>query len=222
MNLIEKEHCYLIEDVFSRNVIAGFSKDNIPGDSPGDIKKTLSFFGKNIKYAYLDQTHSSRVNQIEKEGSYEGDAFFTRQSNLVLVVRTADCLPLFVCSENAGIIGMVHMGWRSAKDGILDNIPFGLAAFKVLAGIGLRKCCYQVGREFLDYSRLSKYVIKDGNSFRFDPVRFAKDNMLKRGVKENNYFNLDICSFCSRQIFFSYRRTKTFLRTLSFIFRVEL
>ena len=220
MNLVEKEYCYLIEDVFPENVIAGFTKNNIPGDYPDDIKKTLSFLGKDINDVYLNQTHSSRVNQVEKEGVYEGDASFTRQSNLVLRVGTADCLPLFFCSEQTQVIGMVHMGWRSAKEGILDNIPFEMVSFKILAGVGLRKCCYQVGREFFDYPRLSKYVIENKSSLCLDPVRFAKDELCGRGLKENKWFDLNICSFCSRQKIFSYRKTKTSLRTFSFICRV--
>ncbi|UCG34919.1 MAG: polyphenol oxidase family protein [Candidatus Omnitrophota bacterium] len=218
MNLAEKEHCYLIEDVFPRNTGAGFTKKDLEGNLPQDIKTTLSFLSRDVGIGYLKQEHSSRVNVIGKEGLYEGDALFSNRGNLVLVVRTADCLPLYFFSQDLDIMGMVHMGWRSAKEGILDNINYDLSSFKVIAGVGLRSCCYKVGREFLKM-RLSKYVIKRNELLYFDPIRFVKETLCRKGLKEESFFDLNICSFCRSREFHSYRRNATIQRTLSFIFQ---
>ena len=216
MNLIEKEHCYLAEDVFSQGVIAGFTKNTLIGELPKDLKEALSVLLKGAGIGYLKQEHSSRVNIIEKEGLYEGDALFSNKSNLALVVRTADCLPLYFSSQPLNVIGVVHLGWRSAKEGLLDNISYDLSSFKVIAGVGLRKCCYRIGEEFLD-SSLSKYIDKVEDQLYFDPIKFVRETLCKRGLKEDNFFDLDICSFCNYSRFFSYRKTVTSCRTLSFI-----
>ena len=220
MFLTQRENHCLIDGILPSYVLAGFTKNNIPGNLPQDIVK-ISSFNKSVRLAYLNQTHSDRVNVIKSPGVYDGDALFTDLDNCVLAIKTADCLPLFFLSTQLGVIGILHMGWRPAEKGILENIPYDLSSFIVISGVGLRFCCYQVGKEFLDYVRLLKYVKDYNNKFYFDPVEFAKDELLKLGLKEKNFFDLDICSLCNFSDFFSYRRNKTSLRTISFIVKNE-
>ena len=122
MKLIEKDHCFLIERYFSPGIIAGFTKANISGDLACDLDKVLSSLGMNAPVSFLNQLHSGIVNYIEEPGVYEGDALFTTSKNNTLVVRTADCLPIFFEDANTKTVGIIHMGWRSAKRKILNEI----------------------------------------------------------------------------------------------------
>ena len=216
MKLTEHEHCFLIKDFFISGVIAGFTKDNLDGNLPQDIYKALSFANQEFKLASLKQIHSSIINLVEDEGLFEGDALFTKADKLVLVVKTADCLPLFFESQKQGVIGVVHMGWRPAQEGILDKINYDLSSFKVVAGVGLRKCCYQVGDEFLEFPNFKPFLDKKEGGFYFDSIRFVKESLMKKDLQEENFSDLNICSL-SCPDFFSYRRNKTSKRTLSFI-----
>ena len=216
-----KEYCYLIEDVFPENVVAGFTKPLLPGDLPVDIQQALAFLEKDLKFTYLNQKHSSQVNVVDMPGLYDGDALFTAAKNNVLVVRTADCLPVLFYSDELGVVGVVHMGWRSAKSGILDNIPYDLRTFKVILGPGLRKCCYQVGEKFYQYDYLSDYVYKSNEGVCFDPVAFCRARLSDLGVNSDNIYDLNLCSFCFPIKLFSYRRDKTSQRTLSFVLQTD-
>jgi len=198
-------HCTLIEDFFRPEVTSGFSKTKL---------------NKKFRVAYLDQIHSAKVFSVDKEGCQQGDALFTKSSNLVLVVKTADCLPLFFSSSQLGVVGMVHMGWRSAKAGILDNIPYDLSSFKAAAGVGLRRCCYEVGKEFLNHSGLASHLKERDSKYYFNPLSFAKTKLIERGLRQENFLDLDICSLCSGDGFPSFRRDKTSSRTLSFILKI--
>jgi len=218
LKLVEKECCHIFDGLFSPSVIAGFTKSNIKGSLPGDIKKTLSFLEEEFKLAYLKQVHSSRINFIKKDGVTEGDGLFTKDTNLAMIVRTADCLPLFFESEEEGIVGVMHLGWKSAQQGILENIEFNLASFKVVAGVGLRKCCYRVGEEFLDYSSFRPFLEKRQSGFYFDPIDFDREYLWRKGLRKENFFDTGICTLCSCD-FFSYRKDKTNNRTLSFILK---
>lgn len=202
MKLIEKEYCYILDGIFNMPVIAGFTKPNLKGNLPGDINTALSFLKKDLKTAYLNQLHSSQINYIEKEGLFQGDGLFTKAGNLVLVVKTADCLPVFFSSEDCETIGIVHMGWRSAKEGILNNIMVdsvrqkkGFSSFRVVAGPGLRKCCYQVGEEFLRYADIKAFLEEKKDKLYFDPAAFARGTLIKKGLKAKNFFDVGICSF---------------------------
>lgn len=220
MKLIEKEYGYLIDGVFPSSVMAGFTKTNIEGNLPQDIKKSFSFYKQSgLEISYLNQQHSHRVNFIEQPGVYQGDALFTKKSNSVLMVRTADCLPIFFYSQDKDIVGIAHMGWRGAVNGILNNIDSDLSSYQIAAGVGLRKCCYEVGEEFLNYLSAARFVDKREGRLYFDPIEFAKNSLSKLGMVNCGFFDLNICSFCSRDNFFSYRKTAASSRTVSFIFK---
>jgi len=222
VKLTDRDHCYTIDDFFSPGVVAGFTKATLKGNLSQDLKQALADLGKDFKFAHLKQIHSTRIHSVKQEGIYEGDGLFSTQQNFALVVRTADCLPLFFHSKKLATIGVIHMGWQGALGGILNNIEFNLSSFKVVIGVGLRKCCYALGKEFLKQQNILPFLERKQNSLYFDSVAFARAALAKNGIKEENIFDICICSFCSKQNFFSYRRDKTVNRTLSFILSLQL
>lgn len=203
MELIDREHCCIIDKVFPSNIIAGFTKPSLEGNLPYDAKAALSFLGNDFKVSYLNQLHGNKVNFIEKEGVYDGDGLFSTQNNLCIVIKTADCLPLLSYDIERKTIGALHMGWRGAAAGILDSIKNNLPDI-IVAGVGLRQCCYEVS----------------GGSY-FDPIGFVKEKISIARLKECGFFDLNICSFCSPDNFYSYRKTKCRSRTLSFIMKLS-
>jgi copper oxidase (laccase) domain-containing protein len=217
--LLEKEHAFLFDASLPRNVVAGFTKPHVKGrpQTQEDALTALAFTGRALKIAYMDQVHGSDVKIVDTPAKHVCDGIFTQARDLALVVKTADCLPLLFHSEKENVIGAVHMGWRSAKDGILDNIPYDLASFRVIAGIGLRRCCYQVGDDFLAHERFVPHLERRSNRCYFDPVAFAKKSLAARGLAAGNFIDLDICSSCSQISFPSHRKTGTPDRTLNFI-----
>ncbi|MCP4652085.1 MAG: polyphenol oxidase family protein [Candidatus Omnitrophica bacterium] len=218
MRLIEKEYCYLIEDFFHPQIVAGFTKPILTGRLPADIMTALSFLNQKPDVAYLNQVHGAQTHLIESSGVYTGDGLFTKKNNLALIVRSADCMPIFFSSQNC--VGMVHMGWRSAKEGVLNNTPGDLSKFKVAVGAGMRRCCYQVGCEFFDYPQFTEHISQKDDKAIFNPVSFIKDNLYPNGLSDNRFFDLKVCSKCSDKGLFSFRRNQTSSRILSFILRL--
>ncbi len=215
MKLAEKENCFLIEDFFETGIIAGFTKPILRGDVLRDIPEIACL--KDFKIAFLKQIHSSTIHQVHDGCFLKGDGIITDKPNIACVVRTADCLPIFLSSKELNVAGIIHMGWRGAKLRILDNIKYDLKTFKAAAGCGMRECCYEVGGEFLNYPGFKAYLTKKGEKLFFNPVDFVKDHLQSRGLKKNNFLDLNICSICSKENFYSFRRNATDSRTLSFI-----
>ncbi len=218
MNFRETKDAYIIENLpFFCGVTLGFTRPSLDGlNIKDDIKKV---FNKepSLSFAYLRQMHSSIVHDIKQQGRYNGDGLITDRKKLILVIKTADCLPLFIIDKKNLKVGIFHIGWQGAKKGILDNINFDFTSSYVVIGVGLRKCCYQVGEEFLKIKMFSPFIAKRKNTLYFDIVSFVRNTLLEKRVASDNFFDVDICSFCSKYNFFSWRRNKTIKRTLSFI-----
>jgi len=213
----------LFDDKYSRRYPvelpfeAGFTKPCLTGHLPDDIAKI--FPDKDI--AHMRQEHGDKVLFIKDGGEYVCDGIFTDRPNIVLVVKTADCMPLIFYNEKKGIVGAVHMGWRSAEKGILENTGVNMEGFKVIAGPAMRKCCYEVGPEFASFLRVGPYIEERNGRACFDPVGFARSELMKRGLEERDFTDTGICSICSGMPLFSYRGAKDTGRTMSFITRRE-
>jgi polyphenol oxidase len=223
VKLVEKEHCYLF-DGLGASILAGFTKPELQGDPVRDISTALSFVTPSPCVAYLKQIHSAKTHFVDASGLFEGDGLYTSQKQLALVVKTADCLPVFLYSDALGIVGLVHMGWRGAKEGILDGIAKtlklnDLSAFKAIAGVGMRSCCYKVGNDFRNVPQFKDLLTVRDGSLLFDPIGFARRALGLHGLKEEDFFDLKICSLCAQEKYFSHRRDKTSSRTLSFIIK---
>lgn len=217
MKVSRRGRWFFWEDFFADNFLAGFTDSAIEGKLPRDIGRTLSFLPGCRSAGYMKQIHSAVIHKVKRGGAREGDGLFTERRGLPLIVKTADCLPLVFASIELGVAGVVHMGWRSGKEGILDKIPYDLSRFKVAAGVGLRKCCYRVGEEFFSYSCFGGFLVRKSGGIHFDPVGFARRRLTARGLPEDNFYDSGICSFCDPRRFPSWRRDKAKGRTLSFI-----
>jgi len=101
------------------------------------------------------QIHSADVLEIDGPGEYTGDGFLTTRPGLAIAVKTADCTPILLCDEEAGIVCAVHAGWRGtaakiAPIALEKMLARGASLDRIQAAIGPAICfdCYQVGEDF--------------------------------------------------------------------------
>jgi len=217
IRLVEKEHAYIVS---GSSPIVGFTKDSVCGKPGAGTRMALAFLGRRFDVAYMEQVHGSKVMAVKRPGRYRCDGIVTDKKGIALVVKTADCMPIILYNNRSGAIAAVHMGWRSARDGILENLPFAdLSDFVAVAGVGMRKCCYRVGSEFAGYERVAQHLARRSECYYFDPVGFILETLTAKGLKAENFIDTDICTQCSGYDIFSYRKTKTEDRTLTFVLR---
>ncbi|MBF0483205.1 MAG: peptidoglycan editing factor PgeF [Candidatus Omnitrophica bacterium] len=167
----------------------------------------------------LNQVHGADVFVAEdllEQGTMlvDGDAIICQQSKIPIMVRTADCQPIFVYDAGTDAIGMVHAGWRSTNQNILINTlelmskKYGteFQDVSVVLGPSLRKCCYEVGEEFLEY--FPKEVEISNGKRMFDLAQANVRQALDRGVGKDRIFDIGECTGCLADKYFSYRREK--------------
>lgn len=219
MRIEKQKNYFLFKDPNGEKPVMGFSGRAIKGEYPDDAREIVGCFGKGQKIAYLKQVHGAKINIVKKEGEYEGDGIFTEVKDLAIFIRTADCMPIYLYNRKSDVAGLIHMGWRSANAGILENIPYDLKDFNVILGAGLRKCCYEVGGEFKSFPRLAPFLEEREGKLFFDPVKFVKESLRKKALDSKNLFDSGICPLCSSYDVFSIRKSFTGSRILSFIVR---
>lgn len=171
------------------------------------------------------QIHSDNVYIVEKKDKGRGavrykeaianiDAFITKEKNIALSIFIADCLPIYIVDRKKGIIALVHAGWNSTKKSLVKKTIFVMQqAFEsqpediiVFFGPAIRRCCYEVGREFLGYFK--RGILKHNNKIYLDLIEINSLQLREVGVLESNIFDSGFCTSCQNNKFFSYRREK--------------
>jgi YfiH family protein len=118
-----------------------------------------------MRVVLLRQIHSDVVHTIggpNADDSAEiladplsGDALITSEPGVLLVVQTADCVPILLADTKNKAVAAIHSGWRGTLARIAEKtlgqmrMEFGTDPANVVAAVGpaIGRCCYEVGEE---------------------------------------------------------------------------
>lgn len=188
------------------------------------------------RFALLGQVHGSRVAALEDtsrfgaEGFYpisETDGAVTNIKGLVLLVMTADCLPIFF--KAPGWVGLTHAGWRGTQERIA-RITYDLLKSKsgcldsdvrVIFGPCIGFHHYEVGRELADILPKRSLCWRKGRLY-FDLVGENRRQLFEGGAEARGLTVLDLCTVAQNRDFYSFRKEKQAAgRMVSFILQCE-
>jgi copper oxidase (laccase) domain-containing protein len=139
-------------------------------------------------YGMGEQTHGAGVAVVNQGTKGKGipavDALITREKNLSLVIRVADCGPVWIHCGKTGGIGLVHSGRKGTEAGVVPATirrmkeEFGSDPQEMLALLGpcIRPPYYDVdfASEIIRQLRLEKVgkVVDSGLCTAADLKRF--------------------------------------------------
>ncbi|NUS45488.1 MAG: peptidoglycan editing factor PgeF [Mycobacteriaceae bacterium] len=100
------------------------------GDDPDAVRRNRERLAEVIGLAperlvWMEQIHSRTVTVVEgpvREPVPATDALVTAAADLALVVVTADCVPVLLSDDEAGVIAAVHAGRIGARIGIVSRV----------------------------------------------------------------------------------------------------
>jgi len=178
---------------------------------------------RGLEPVIMRQLHSDTVHRLDEApaGKLEGDGLMTDVPGLLLVIRTADCLPVFLVDAKNRAAAAVHCGWRGTEKRILEKTAeamgraYGSEPRAMLAALGpcIGSACYEVGPEVRESflragfppAVLAEAPVRPGKSlldlraaniWLLDGLGFKKDNILDFG---------SACTHCEPHLL-SYRR----------------
>ena len=177
------------------------------------------------------QTHSCRVAVIDEhfrsldidkqEAALDGvDALVTSLRDVVIGVNTADCVPIVLADEQAGIIAVAHAGWRGtvgriAARAVNEMCSHGACVDRIQAAMGPSICqdCFEVGDEVVEAFHQAHFgvdsIVKrhpDTGKAHIDLRAANRDVLIAAGVPADNIATSQHCSRCEHDRFFSARR----------------
>ena len=164
----------------SAGIFASLNFGN-PGDMPPEQRDPASTIRRNFelvlaamgrpeaRLVQVHQVHGPEVAVADQQTwpgppaapirpDPKADAVITRDPQLVLAVRIADCAPILLSTPEGGAVGAVHAGWRGVISGVLPRAIERLAdlggvpASSITAAIGpcIGPGAFEVGPEVVE------------------------------------------------------------------------
>jgi len=180
----------------------------------------------NRKFSLVNQIHSNKVIQIYKnDHHFTCDAIFTYEPNVIVAVRTADCIPVLLSNKQGSFVAAIHCGWRGLSAGIihetLKKIKTNCEDVVAWIGPGISQKYFETDRDVYDlfnkeYNFLTKHFIFKKNKFYVDLVGITLSLLKYHGVREifGNSVSQNYCTFRD-DFLFSHRQNKSPYRLIS-------
>jgi polyphenol oxidase len=165
----------------------------------------------------LDQEHGDSILIIREPPVEEklihgvADGLITGLPGICLVIRTADCVPVYVYDPVRRILGAAHSGWRGTRLDIARKLVREMAgvtgsAYRdlhayILPSIGPGS--YNVGKDVADL--FPRDIGKKNGMLYLDLWGNIERSLVEEGVPPGNIFCARICTLGSNEEFFSYR-----------------
>jgi len=104
----------------------GLHVNDDPDHVAENRRRVESSFALPSSPTWLNQVHSSTILGVPFDASADAtvptaDGAWTSESDAVLAVLTADCLPVVISDRDGSRLSIVHAGWKGLASGILQN-----------------------------------------------------------------------------------------------------
>jgi len=165
-----------------------------------------------------EQVHSSDAIIVERAWNFanrpRADALVTNRPGLLLAIVTADCAPVLLADQTAGVVGAAHAGWRGAHGGVIAATvqameELGAKPARIAAAIGpcIAQESYEVdGRFRAQFGPGAAQFFTPGKiaHHQFDLEAYVAFRLEQSGVGVIERLGLDTYTDDTR--FYSYRR----------------
>ena len=176
-----------------------------------EIAHNFEINAKNL--AVPEQVHSAVVEFARCPGMYPvADGLVTQDPEIILTLKVADCVPVFLHDPSKNIIGLVHSGWRGTVENIVLNAiqlmeknGTETCDIRCILGPAIGICCYEVDGEVAKIFDDKVKVKMEERKWRVGLHEQIRLQLASVGVQKKNIRSSEICTYES-QGYQSYRR----------------
>ncbi len=133
---------------------------------------------------FLQQVHGDTIVRCQSK-SERADGQWTDHRKQVLVIKTADCLPVFIADQRR-IMGL-HLGWRAFTNSLFSKaLTYFNAPEKTKIIIGPH-----IGYDSFQVDRNTAKAILSSQNISF--ARARNQNLIRPSVSQNNHWHIHLC-----------------------------
>lgn len=198
--------------------------DEYPTPPPNHILQRISSHFPVTKrlMIFMNQVHGDEViNKVNKKPSFPtADAIITKEREIALCLKTADCVPIFFYDEKNHVIAAVHAGWRGTALKLVKKTIKKMEHFyktnpldvHVFIGPAIGSCCYKVRKDVIEhFNFLGKarqdYIAKSKGEIYYLDLKGINAYLCEQsGVPVEHIEISELCTYCNKDLFYSYRR----------------
>jgi YfiH family protein len=181
------------------------------------LEKTTNIPRKN--FIYGQQTHGTNVNNIKillpKSPIPDTDALITNLPNTLLLVKHADCVPIFFHDPATHTIAIAHSGFQGTMDKIAANTIRQMQSkfhcqpknIQITLGPSAQPCCYtftdiQIFQNKPDWKKLVLLSMNNESEgpcprlpqYSIDLPSYITHTLIQSGIPPKNIQNQNICT----------------------------
>ena len=174
----------------------------------------------------LKQVHGTAIHRAAHSAQgLDGDGWTLGPGDegLCVAIFTADCVPLYLWTDDGKYAGVFHAGWKGMAAGMPGKavaalVERGAKASRLQAAFGphISVNVYKVGED-LENSFPTDSFVKNGNDIFLDLDRDARRQLIEAGVPERMIGPAAPCTLSNPDAYHSFRRQKDGARMLSFL-----
>lgn len=174
----------------------------------------------------LKQVHGIAIHRAAHSANgLEGDGWTMGPGDegLCVAVYVADCMPLYLWTDDGKYAGVFHAGWRGMAAGMPAKavealVERGAKASRLQAAFGphISVNVYKVGNEFVNSFPASS-LIRNGNEIYLDLDSDARRQLEASGVPARMIGPAAPCTLSNEDAYHSFRRQKDGARMLAFL-----
>ena len=209
------------------------------------LSNHLKLNNKNCVLSQIHSNQIVFGSQTQDREIVEADGLVCDKQNQNLWIYTADCMPILFADKKKRLVAAIHCGRKGLENKIIKKLikifhEKGCSKEDMLVAIGpsISKKYYQIdNKTFQDFHKkvTSKESISFSDSMEISlnskesvklqknysiPLnlkKYAHIELLKENISNTNIDISNLCTYESNHNFYSWRRSKTYLRQWNFI-----
>lgn len=212
--------------------LAGFNEDEAENIYE-NRRRFLKLFSGDWTLTGCWQVHGADVRVVPSEADARPkpgilgddqycDALVSDTPNILLAIKTADCVPILIADPRTRAFAAVHAGWRGTSASIVSRTiaelerEYGARSKDLRAAIGpaANACCYEVGADVI--GTFKQRFANAGELFtatseghaRIDLQKANRAQLIDAGLAPDRIHAAPLCTMDRNDLFFSYRREK--------------